>query len=372
MAGAVTLRMIRDDSVRQLRAGIFLLVSIIVLVGAIMLLGRSQTLFTHRVKLHTSFENTGGLVVGTAVRLAGVDIGIVESIRFDPDLGNKKVNVTLAVDRRYLDRIRTDSLARLTSKGLLGDNLIDISVGSANVDALADNGTLRSQESQGLNEVIASVQAGITEIRSLSVVVKGRLQALFTDQLAQDLGRTMHSVANLTREVERGHGLLHTVFYDPKLANDTHELVAEASSAARKLDGTLAQVGRIVGQVEHGDGTLHGLVYRDDGGKVLAELQHAGHDVSAIVGEVRTGHGLLHSLIYEKEPAGLFDNLSALARTMRNLGDEVQQGKGTIGALLKDPSVYEDLKSILGSVERSRVLKWLIRYTIKHDGLSTH
>ena len=44
-------------------------------------------------------------------------------------------------------------------------------------------------------------------------------------------------------------------------------------------------------------------------------------------------------------------------------------GRGTVGALLKDPSVYEDLKLILGNVKRNKALRWLVRYTIEKDGL---
>jgi phospholipid/cholesterol/gamma-HCH transport system substrate-binding protein len=45
----------------------------------------------------------------------------------------------------------------------------------------------------------------------------------------------------------------------------------------------------------------------------------------------------------------------------------VRAGKGTVGALLVDPSVYEDLKMVLGNVERNRALRALVRYSIKKD-----
>jgi hypothetical protein len=38
-----------------------------------------------------------------------------------------------------------------------------------------------------------------------------------------------------------------------------------------------------------------------------------------------------------------------------------------VGALLVDPSVYEDLKAVLGNVERNDVLRALVRYSIKQD-----
>ena len=45
----------------------------------------------------------------------------------------------------------------------------------------------------------------------------------------------------------------------------------------------------------------------------------------------------------------------------------VRQGKGTLGALLVDPTVYADIKSVVGNVERNEVLRALVRYSIKAD-----
>jgi len=45
----------------------------------------------------------------------------------------------------------------------------------------------------------------------------------------------------------------------------------------------------------------------------------------------------------------------------------VKAGKGTVGALLVDPSVYEDMKLVLGNVQRNDVLRALVRYSIKQD-----
>jgi phospholipid/cholesterol/gamma-HCH transport system substrate-binding protein len=34
-----------------------------------------------------------------------------------------------------------------------------------------------------------------------------------------------------------------------------------------------------------------------------------------------------------------------------------------------DPSIYEDIKSLVGNVERNQVLRALVRYSIKQDEL---
>jgi phospholipid/cholesterol/gamma-HCH transport system substrate-binding protein len=45
----------------------------------------------------------------------------------------------------------------------------------------------------------------------------------------------------------------------------------------------------------------------------------------------------------------------------------LRQGKGTLGALLVDPTVYEDIKGVVGNMERNEVLRALVRYSIKAD-----
>ena len=94
------------DSYRLAKVGTFVAIALIALVVVIGLLGRSRSLLSSKALLHTSFDNISGLVVGAPVRLAGVDIGIVQKIQFDRDPKVKKVHVVLGVQSRYLDRVR--------------------------------------------------------------------------------------------------------------------------------------------------------------------------------------------------------------------------------------------------------------------------
>jgi phospholipid/cholesterol/gamma-HCH transport system substrate-binding protein len=60
-------------------------------------------------------------------------------------------------------------------------------------------------------------------------------------------------------------------------------------------------------------------------------------------------------------------NVNAMSDDLRSIVSGVKNGKGTLGALLVDPSVYDDLKALLGNVERNQVLRALVRYSIKQD-----
>ena len=74
------------------------------------------------------FDNIGDLKPGSPVTLAGVRIGRVESIGFDPT--EFKAVVTLSIDRKY-DRIPDDSDASIETEGLLGGKLVGIGPGGS-------------------------------------------------------------------------------------------------------------------------------------------------------------------------------------------------------------------------------------------------
>lgn len=80
------------------------------------------------------FDNIGDLKVGAPVSMAGVRIGDVESIRFDP--ADYKAAVTLRIDPQF-NQIPDDSDASIQTQGLLGGKYVGISPGGSE-DYLTD------------------------------------------------------------------------------------------------------------------------------------------------------------------------------------------------------------------------------------------
>jgi len=72
------------------------------------------------------FDNIGDLKTGSPVTMAGVRVGEVESIRFDPQ--SYKAVVGLRIDPQY-NQIPEDSFAAIQTQGLLGGKYIGISPG---------------------------------------------------------------------------------------------------------------------------------------------------------------------------------------------------------------------------------------------------
>ncbi len=76
------------------------------------------------------FDNIGGLKVRSPVAMAGVKIGRVQSIEFDPEQFDAAV--VLRIDARY-DELPEDSDASILTAGLLGSQYVGLQPGGSDI-----------------------------------------------------------------------------------------------------------------------------------------------------------------------------------------------------------------------------------------------
>ena len=118
----------------ELRVGLFVLVGLSVLAAGIFYV-TGQGILGPKYRLKTYLPEVSGLANGARVRLDGVEVGNVESIKLLPRTTgkavdrNKNIEVVMRVDRRYQSDILTDSVASLRTEGLLGNRYVTITRG---------------------------------------------------------------------------------------------------------------------------------------------------------------------------------------------------------------------------------------------------
>jgi hypothetical protein len=90
---------------------------------------------------------------------------------------------------------------------------------------------------------------------------------------------------------------------------------------------------------------------------------------------VAQGQGLLGQLTRDGGTDGALGPLGdatadfrAAMANLRTVTDRLKEGEGTLGALLEDPTVYENLVRFLEGSRRSFLLRTLIRSTIEAGG----
>lgn len=77
-------------------------------------------------------------------RLAGVDIGSVESVRARPELKEAPAEVVMLLSPAYELNIPSDSTASLETAGVLGETYVEIDVGHASGPTIGSNAVLRT------------------------------------------------------------------------------------------------------------------------------------------------------------------------------------------------------------------------------------
>jgi phospholipid/cholesterol/gamma-HCH transport system substrate-binding protein len=155
--------------------GIFVLVAGAALFGVTMAL--TGGLRGASVPHSTFFKFSGGLESGAPVRYGGLSIGKVTHVRVDPnDTSRIEIDFAVAPDAP----IRTDSVARVSSLGLLSDNFLEISPGTASAPRAASGSVLKSKESAALDEVFDQIQAIMPTAQATLNDLKGDLDDLHT------------------------------------------------------------------------------------------------------------------------------------------------------------------------------------------------
>jgi len=105
----------------------------------------SWQFFTPSYMLKADLAVPGSLHVKDPVQVAGVQVGRVWEIGLIPT-GDKPVEVTMRIEKRFQPVIRADSSASVATSGLLGGNYIDITRGSVNQPVLQSGATVKTAD----------------------------------------------------------------------------------------------------------------------------------------------------------------------------------------------------------------------------------
>lgn len=353
---------------REIVVGGFVLTGVLLTALVILMIGNERRAFDSKVTFRASFSDVQGLKPGAPVRLSGIDIGTVTAVGHANNPNDDRLYVRVEIVRSEAGRVREDSLAKVANKGLLGDKMLEITPGTPGRAALSEGSTVASDESGDLSNVMAKVGEMTVKAAAIMTNVEKMTATFAQDQTRQDMQQSLHAVTVILNQVQSGDGYVGKLLHDPEEANRISRAMANLESTTRKANETMDGVQVLLGRVNKGPGFAHDLVYSDQGSQVLGNFGTLASETSTTLRGIREGNGLARGVIYgDPEQQKIIASLAGMSNDMRDIVSGVKQGKGTIGGLLVDPSIYEDMKAILGNVERNDVLRALVRYSIKKD-----
>ncbi len=349
-----------------IRAGLFVGLGLLLAAIVIFLIGKERNLFDKQVVYFGAFENVDGLVLDAPVRLGGLQVGRVTKIKFAPDLGDKRIMVTMEVATQFRDRIRRDSVARVTGRGVLGDKAVDISLGSPEAEAISGNGEITTGTSGDISSLLKATGEIIDNAVGITRDLKSGVAAYTAPEVRNDVAVLVKSARNIVEEIEGGKGVFHALIYDKRTADDIRAMIASASSSAARLDSAIGNAEAILKDIRTGDGTAHALIYDQKVAKAINSLGDAASEVSTLIHDAKTSKdGAVYQLVYGDARSMLAD-LGIAARDIKDITTKIKAGEGSLGGVINDPTVYEDLKEVLGNVKRNRILRELVRLSISN------
>jgi phospholipid/cholesterol/gamma-HCH transport system substrate-binding protein len=330
----------------QLRVGVIVIVASITLGVLIFLMSGTAGLFTKKITLMAYFDNAGGLRQGAPVRLEGVDIGNVTDIAVVPAHGDTPVQVRMKVALKDPRAVRTDSIANLSTAGVLGETFVDIDSRLAKGGAVKNGDELKVKESPDLQDVIRSSQGTLQNVdilvkrvdRIVSQIESGNGsigKLIYDETLYAKLNSSVNDVQRMVNEITQGKGSVGKLLYSDEMYN--------------KLNGTIDKMNTIVDEINAGNGTV---------GKLLKDpqLYNNANDTIAkankLMADINAGKGALGKFASDPEFA---KKLDTTITNLQAISDKMNSPDGTVGKLLTDGSVYNNTDQAL--VEMRKLLE---------------
>src|SRR5437763_4024988 len=242
---------------KTIRVGLLVAASLLVLMIFVFFIGSEQKIFSRKNEYKVRLDNVTGLAEGNPVKISGVTVGVIKDITlpFDPKMHD--VDIQLMVDRKYADRIRTDSRARMKKLGLLaGDSYIDISPGSPKFDALEPGAMIPAARQTNVDQLISS-----------------------GEDLVDNFVQISYSLKNVLGRIDRGEGLIGELTTTP----ETKQRITDTFLT------TLNKTNAIIDHVESGRGVIGKLVYDDKyADEVTGSLAQAAKSLQVVANNVQT------------------------------------------------------------------------------------
>lgn len=202
---------------RVARLGAFIVVTLAVLAAGVFIIGSKEYLFGSTYQLKAQFDNVAGLADGADVQVGGVHSGTVTGIKLPRKPGDK-VTVVMELAKSTHEIIKHDSVASIQTEGLLGNQYLAISFGSAGQAEVSNGEIIQSEPPLVMSDLF----------KKTSGILDSSQMAINNATLA-----TAH-LNSVSAKIDSGKGTVGALVNDKQLYNNLAQTTAT-------LDATMLQ-----------------------------------------------------------------------------------------------------------------------------------
>jgi phospholipid/cholesterol/gamma-HCH transport system substrate-binding protein len=269
---------------KKLAVGVFIGSGLILFIVVIFVIGSKENMFTSTFKLQAAFEKVNGLKTGATVRLNGINVGTVDEIEIYTD---RSVVVRMTIEKKVQEFIKKDSKASVSSEGLVGNKIVEITAGSS--DSPGATG----------GDVLHTIPAVETEdiMRSLKQ----------TSENASDLTRDL---ATIVQKVNSGEGTIGQLINNKDIYNNVDTTMRNFAGYSGQLKEVFQKITFIVDNVS-GDIT-----------DLSKEVKSVTTDIAEVTRKMNSGESVAGTLLADTVFANNLKDIMRNAKyTSKNLED---------------------------------------------------
>lgn len=298
------------DRSEEVKVGLFVLVAIILVVAAMALIGGVNVFGSPKnvYTLRTKFA--GGIEAGSPVRYAGMKVGRVEKLAFDSEDTTRAV-VTVTVDPQT--PVRTDSTAKITSLGMLGENYVEVSPGSKEAALLPSGSEIPNKEAVQWGELVDSFGGTTDEAKEMLKEARPRVR------------QALDNINDLTNEYNRKRVRDSLTKMDQILTDARPRLktiLANFDSSSAKIDKFMDEIKETRVHLDTLLANWNNLAKDDD-----AEVQRTLRDLRKTLARAETAMEEVRRLLAANRDQldTTLENIEATSENLREITDTVRQ-----------------------------------------------
>ncbi len=222
------------------KIGVFVVVAILGFLAVIFFIGADKDLFTQKYRLKFTVEKGTGFSRGMPVKLSGFRIGRINTISLNE---MAMVDIEIQIGKEYQKWIKKDSVAKLVKEGLVGDNIIEVSVGTQQAEILKDGAFIKFEKTKGLEEVANDIA---DKVKPVLIEVKDIIS--YVNDPDGDIKQSMKNIRVLTADLHSTREKVDLLLTDSKLKVGT--LSADAETLLKTAGNKINAIGPVLEKVD--------------------------------------------------------------------------------------------------------------------------
>ena len=264
------------------------------------------------------FKDISGLARKAPVKIAGVDVGWVESVSL-MDTGPRSVKVKMMLLKEY--PLNSDAHAIVRQDGLLGSKYLDIIPGNELLPVLEPGSALTkpSVAPVSTDELLHSFQRIADNIEDVSDSLRESIGGDSGKELLASVMQNIHETTEKTAELSK---IIERSFVKNE---DKIDSLLDIGNQVKILTDQLSE--QVFPSFQESVEKIAGAFDRDFE-RVATQLERTGQSLERASSGVKEG----------------FDSIS-------NIAIKIDEGKGLLGKLINEEETYYDIKNAIGGVQ---------------------